>query len=72
MTDDADRKPTKPLRIAVSDKLREYLGYLARTTTMGASENDVALHILTERLEQMRRSDDYRYRWDREGKPDPS
>ena len=45
--------PTKPIRIVVSAKLHAYLGYLSRHTMLGASENDVAAYILTQRLEAM-------------------
>jgi len=46
---------TKPLRFRVSAKLHEYLGILKRETMLGASENDIAEYLLTQRLEQMRR-----------------
>ncbi len=45
--------PTKPIRIVVSARLQAYLGYLSRHTILGASENDVAAYILTQRLEEM-------------------
>jgi hypothetical protein len=48
-------KKTQNLRIRVSAKLHDYLGILARETMLGASENDVAEFLLTQRLEQMRR-----------------
>ena len=48
-------KKTQNLRIRVSAKLHDYLGILARDTMLGASENDVAEYLLTQRLEQMRR-----------------
>jgi hypothetical protein len=50
----AERR-TENLRIRVSAKLHDYLGILARETMLGASENDVAEYLLTQRLEQMRR-----------------
>jgi hypothetical protein len=52
---------TDPLRIAVPARLREYLVYLSRTTTLGASANDVALSVLTPELERMRATAQYRY-----------
>lgn len=61
MSETQKTKKTTPLRIAVSTNLYEYLGVLARTTTLGGSENDVALQILTERLEVMRLSSEYAY-----------
>lgn len=47
------------MRLTVSAKLHAYLNHLAQTTTMGASENDVALFILTRELEAMRQSEAY-------------
>lgn len=41
------------MRIRVSPKLHGYLGILARRTLLGTSENDVAEHVLTRRLEEM-------------------
>ena len=45
---------TIPLRMKVSPNLYEYLGVLVRETVLGASENDVATFLLTERLKQMK------------------
>ena len=49
--------PKKPktilIRMRVSPNLYAYLGILARDTLLGASENDVAEFLLTQRLEQM-------------------
>ncbi len=47
---------TVPLRMKVSPILYEYLGVLVGKTLMGASENDVATHILTERLQELKDS----------------
>jgi len=55
------KQETVLIRLTVSAKLHRYLNYLSRTTTMGASENDVALFILTRQLEDLRQSDGYRY-----------
>jgi hypothetical protein len=52
---------TDPLRIAVPARLREYLLYLSRKTTLGASANDVALSVLTQELERMRATPQYAY-----------
>jgi hypothetical protein len=50
-------QPKKPktvlIRMRVSPNLYAYLGILARNTILGASENDVAEYVLTQRLEQM-------------------
>ena len=53
--------PTKPIRMQVSANIREYLSYLARTTTLGRDENDVALWALTQHLEAMRHTSEYAY-----------
>ena len=47
------KEKTVLLRMRVSARLHAYLGYLSRHTIMGASENDVALGVLTERLNVM-------------------
>jgi hypothetical protein len=44
---------TVAMRLSVSPNLFEYLGYLSRNTLLGASENDVAEYLLTQRLEAM-------------------
>jgi hypothetical protein len=40
----------------VSAQLYGYLRWLSRNTLLGTSENDVAMYLLTQRLEQMRQS----------------
>jgi hypothetical protein len=49
----------------VSPNLYDYLGVLIQKTVMGASENDVATFLLTERLKQLQDegypADDARY-----------
>lgn len=55
------KQQTVLIRMSVSAKLHRYLTYLARTTTMGASENDVALFLLTRELEALRQSEAYRF-----------
>jgi hypothetical protein len=50
----ASKEPKSVLiRMRVSPNLYAYLGILARDTMLGASENDVAEYVLTQRLEQM-------------------
>jgi hypothetical protein len=54
----ADKKPDKQdaavaLPVSVSAVLYRYLGYLARHTTLGQKETDVARFLLTERLNHM-------------------
>ena len=52
----APTKPkTRPLRIAVSQQLRDYLGWLCRNTLLGKSDTDVASYLLTQKLQEMRR-----------------
>lgn len=55
------KQQTVLIRMSVSAKLHRYLSHLARTTTMGASENDVALFLLTRELEALRQSEAYRF-----------
>lgn len=55
------KQQTVLVRMSVSAKLHRYLGHLARTTTMGASENDVALFVLTRELERLRQSEAYAF-----------
>jgi hypothetical protein len=49
------KEETATLRMAVSARVYEYLGWLSRNTMLGASENDVARYILTESLKAMRK-----------------
>jgi len=53
MADVPRKQKTVLIRLRVSRKLYEYLGYLKRHTILGASENDVAENVLTRRLEAM-------------------
>ena len=55
------KQQTVLMRLTVSAKLHRYLSHLARTTTMGASENDVALFLLTRELEALRQTDAYAF-----------
>ncbi len=55
------KQQTVLIRMSVSSKLHRFLGHLARTTTMGASENDVALFLLTRELEAMRQTEAYAF-----------
>lgn len=48
------KEKTKLIRMNVSSTLFAYLTLLRQDTMLGASENDVAKYILTQRLEQMR------------------
>jgi hypothetical protein len=51
----APEKPkTKPLRIAISQELRDYLGWLSRNTLLGKGDTDVASYLLTQKLQEMR------------------
>jgi hypothetical protein len=64
--------PTEPIRLKVSANLRKYLGYLARKTTMGRDENDVALTVLTQQLEVMRHTPQYAFRFEDDDTQPPS
>jgi hypothetical protein len=47
------KEETVPMRLTVSKRLYAYLRVLRQKTMLGASENDVAAFILTERLNEM-------------------
>jgi hypothetical protein len=47
------KEETIPMRLTVSKRLYAYLRVLRQKTMLGASENDVAEYLLTQRLEQM-------------------
>lgn len=55
----ADRGPkpkkgdTESLYVTLPKRMHSYLGYLAQQSFLGASENDVAAHILARELERM-------------------
>jgi hypothetical protein len=53
MSDEQEDGKTRLIRMRVSSRVFDYLTYLARHTLLGASENDVAEHVLTRRLEEM-------------------
>ncbi len=48
-----EKGETKLIRMRVPANLYRYLGVLSRRTVLGASENDVAQYLLTQRLETM-------------------
>ncbi len=48
------KEPGKLIRMRVSARLHEYLGWLRRNTMKGKSENEVALYLLTNLLTTMR------------------
>lgn len=52
-----NKQPTQSLEISVPQALYDYLGFLAANTAYGASENAVALYILTRQIEEMLRAD---------------
>jgi len=49
-------KETKPIRMVVSARLYEYLTWLSKNTMLGASENDVATYLLTQKAEELRQA----------------
>jgi hypothetical protein len=50
------KAPTRLIRMNVSARLYAYLSWLSRNTLLGTSENDVAMFLLTQRLEEMRQA----------------
>ncbi len=57
MSDESSKSKKTEIRFITAPRLWEYLGWLARHTVLGETENDVARHILTQRLSEMRRED---------------
>ena len=51
-----DRK-REDIRFTVSPANHTYLGWLVKNTVLGNSENEVAKHLLTRRLAEMRQED---------------
>jgi hypothetical protein len=47
------KEETISMRLTVSKRLYAYLRVLRQKTMLGASENDVAEYLLTQRLEEM-------------------
>lgn len=47
------KEETVLVRMRVSKKLYAYLKFLRTRTTLGASENDIANYLLTQKVEQM-------------------
>ena len=59
-TDKPGEKPdaeTGKVRFTPSPQLWAYLGWLSRNTLLGKSENEVAEHVLVQRLTEMRQED---------------
>lgn len=53
----ANRQETRTFEVTVPIALYEYLSYLATHTTLGASENAVAVYLIGRAVEEMIRSD---------------
>jgi len=54
-----DKDGSIPVPMNVSKVVYEYLTYLARNTTLGHKETDVARFLLTERLNEMVRTKEH-------------
>lgn len=57
MPDEPEPEKAGEVRFTPSAQLWKYLGWLARNTVLGKSENDVARQVLTEKLAEMRQED---------------
>ncbi|HKH80013.1 MAG TPA: hypothetical protein VKA03_00090 [Methylovirgula sp.] len=55
--DAAQEEEAGVIRFTPSPQLWKYLGWLVRNTVLGKTEKDVAIHILTAKLSEMRRED---------------
>jgi hypothetical protein len=49
----ANEQPTKALEMSVPAEMHAYLTHLAKYTILGVTPNEVARHLLTERLDQL-------------------
>jgi hypothetical protein len=47
------KEETVPIRMVVSKRVYAYLRLLRNRSVLGASENDIAGYLLTQRIEQM-------------------
>jgi hypothetical protein len=54
MSDVPESERGGEIRFTVSPQQWAYLGWLVRNTVLGRSENDIARHVLTQRLSEMR------------------
>ena len=54
MPDEPDTGASGEIRFNATAQQWAYLGWLSRNTVLGRSEIDVARHILTQRLSEMR------------------
>ena len=57
MADEVDTEKAGEIRFTPSLPLWKYLGWLARNTVLGKTENEVARQVLTDRLAQLRQED---------------
>jgi hypothetical protein len=57
MTDEAEAQKQPEVRFTPSPESWKYLGWLARYTVLGKTENEVARHLLTAKLAEMRQED---------------
>lgn len=54
MADEPDSTKPKEIRFMPGPEMWTYLGWLSRHTLLGATENEVARHVLTQRLSELR------------------
>lgn len=57
MADESEGEEGGEIRFKPSLSLWKYLGWLARNTVLGRSENEVAKQLLTDKLAEMRQED---------------
>jgi hypothetical protein len=57
MADDPETEKQPDIRFTPSAQLWNYLGWLARNTLLGRTENEVARLVLTDKLTEMRQED---------------
>jgi hypothetical protein len=57
MAEEPDKEQAGEVRFTPSPQVWKYLGWLARHTLLGRTENDVVKQILTAKLSEMRREE---------------
>jgi hypothetical protein len=57
MTEESEKQSPSEVRFTPSPELWKYLGWLARNTVLGRTENDVAKQVLAAKLSEMRKED---------------
>jgi hypothetical protein len=57
MPEESESEKIRQVRFTASEPLWHYLGWLARNTVLGKTENEVAQQVLADALTKMRQED---------------